>query len=67
MSSPDRAGDGVVGGGREPEIARIGRRNSRRTSAGFGREWAGSNESSKKTLGGRRRHELRDALRTLAV
>jgi hypothetical protein len=57
---------GVVGGGREPEIAEFGAQLAQKLGR-FRQRLGRIKRIEQKTLGGRRRHELRDALRTLAA
>jgi hypothetical protein len=57
---------GVVGGGREPEIAEFGAQLAQKLGR-FRQRLGRIERIEQKTLGGRRRHELRDALRTLAA
>ena len=59
-------GTGVVGGGREPEIAELGAQLAQKLGR-FRQRLGRIERIEQETLGGRRRHELRDALRTLAA
>src|SRR5262249_13822281 len=59
-------GTGVVGGGREPEIAEFAAQLAQKLGR-FRQGLVRLERIKQKTLSGRRRHELRAALRTLAA